>query len=92
MATKLAALYYPHITIENEGILKNALLLSDVVELICPFGEFRQRPIQPEEQLAFDMIARPLQPTQDDKRRAHEAIIEVANSSLPKWFFPRIAS
>jgi hypothetical protein len=33
-AMRLTALYYPHITIQNEGLLKNALLLWDQVELV----------------------------------------------------------
>lgn len=88
MAAKLTALYYPHIAIENEGLLKNALLLWDKVELICPFDEFPFAPHDPEQRAAFETIARPLRPSAQEMREAHDAIIEVANSHLPDWFFP----
>lgn len=88
MAAKLTALYYPHIIIENEGLLKNALLLWDCVELICPFGGFPQTHTEPDQHRAFREVARPLQPSDEEKRAAHEAIIEIANSNLPDWFFP----
>lgn len=88
MTAKLTALYYPHIAIDNEGLLKNALLLWDNVELICPFGDFPSLPMAHQQADAFKMIARPLQPSDEEKRAAHEAIIEIANSDLPDWFFP----
>ena len=88
MATKLAALYYPHIAIENEGLLKNALILWDLVELICPFEAFPYLPDDPDRRAAFETIARPLQPSEQEMSEAHEAILEVANSNLPDWFFP----
>lgn len=89
MSAKLAALYYPHISIENEGLLKNALVLWDQVELICPFESFPFLPNDPEHRAAFEVIARPLKPSEQEMNEAHEAILEVANSSLPDWFFPQ---
>lgn len=88
MAAKLSALYYPHIAIENEGLLKNALFLWDQVELICPFEAFPYPPHDPDQRTAFEAIARPLRPSDQEMRDAHEAILEVANSNLPDWFFP----
>lgn len=88
MAAKLAALYYPHIAIESEGLLKNALILWDVVQLICPFDAFQYLPDDPDRRAAFEAIARPLQPSVAEMSEAHEAILEVANSNLPAWFFP----
>src|SRR5436190_10469800 len=88
MVAKLTALYYPHIAIENEGLLKNALLLWDNVELICPFGDFPHVPDHPDQLKAFRTIARPLQPSDEEKQAAHDAIIEIANSNLPDWLFP----
>jgi hypothetical protein len=43
MAPKLAALYYPHMGIKIEGFLKNALLLWDEVNFICPFHSLPYR-------------------------------------------------
>lgn len=88
MVAKLTALYYPHIVVASEGLLKNALLLWDSVEVICPFGEFPQMQGDAERLRAFQAIARPLRPSDEEKRAAHEAIIELADSGLPDWFFP----
>jgi hypothetical protein len=88
MATKLTALYYPHIAIENKGLIKNALFLWDNVDLICPFGDLPRMPDDPDVREAFQAIARPLQPSHEEKQSAHDAIIEIANSNLPDWFFP----
>jgi hypothetical protein len=88
MPAKHTALYYPHIAIENEGLLKNALLLWDSVELICPFGQFPREPNGAVQRAAFVAIARPLQPSAEDRKDAHDALIELAESDLPEWFFP----
>lgn len=88
MAAKLSALYYPHLSIGNEGLLKNALLLWDRVELICPFGELPYWPNTDDQRAAFKLLAQPLQPSEEEMRSAHEAILEVADLELPDWFFP----
>lgn len=88
MAAKLSALYYPHITIENEGLLKNAMFLWDRIEVICPFGDFPFRPHAEDHRAAFDLIAHPLQPSEEEMQNAHEAILEIAERPLPDWFFP----
>jgi hypothetical protein len=91
MATKLTALYYPHITLDNERLLKNALILWDQVELICPFPEFPHLPADGTRRAAFCAIAKPLRPSVAEMRNAHEALIEIADSPLPNWFFPEHA-
>jgi hypothetical protein len=73
---KLTALYYPHIAIEDEGLLNNALFLWDQVELICPFDTFPYLPDDPERRAAFEAIARPLRPSGHEMAEAHEAILE----------------
>ncbi|MDE2703973.1 MAG: hypothetical protein OXI35_02825 [Gemmatimonadota bacterium] len=88
MSIRLTALYYPHIAIQNEGLLKNALLLWDNIELICPFGELPRRSKDLNYQSAFSSIARPLLPSDTEKQKAHDAVIELADSKLPQWFFP----
>jgi hypothetical protein len=88
VAAKLTALYYPHIGIDNSGLLKNALLLWDRVELICPLGQLPHSPSDVECQRAFAAISHPLRPSHEEMLSAHEAILEIANSALPKWFFP----
>ncbi len=88
MRKKQTALYYPHISLENEALLKNALLLWDNVEILCPFDAFPRLPKTAELHDAFSLIARPLKPTPEQMRSAHDAIVAVANSNLPDWFFP----
>jgi hypothetical protein len=88
MLKRQTALYYPHISLENEALLKNALLLWDNVDIICPFDSFPRLPEAAELHDAFSLIARPLKPTPEQMQSAHEAIIAVANSNLPNWFFP----
>jgi len=89
MAAKLTALYYPHIAIENDSFLKNALLLWDNVDLICPFRKLPSRQGGSAGAIkAFQKLARPLDPSEEDKQNAHDAIMELANSELPDWFFP----
>ena len=92
MSIRLTALYYPHITIQNEELLKNALLLWDNIELICPFDEFPSRSNDLDCQSALDTIARPLVPTESEKRNAHSSVIALAESELPEWFFPENVS
>jgi hypothetical protein len=88
VSAKLAALYYPHISIESEGLLKNSLFLWDQIELICPFETFPYLPDDPEKRAAFQTIARPLTPSEQEMSEAHDVILEIANSNLPDWFFP----
>lgn len=85
MPAKLAALYYPHMGIRNEGFLKNALLLWDEVSFICPYGDLPQR-FGGDAQFAFEQIARPLVPSSEEKQQVHDAIVELVNSRLPRWF------
>lgn len=84
------ALYYPHTVIREEGMLKAALLLWDTLEYISPFLEFR-----PEQSGHFnsqwceacELAVRPLLPSVEQQRDAHEAILEmVTNPELPSWF------
>ncbi len=84
------ALYYPHTVIRQEGMLKSALLLWDTLEYISPFLEFR-----PEQSGHFnsqwceacELAVRPLVPLVEQKKAAHDAILELAtNSELPSWF------
>lgn len=85
MAAKLAALYYPHMSIRSEGFLKNAMLLWDEVSFICPQAVL-PRHLEGDAQKALDQIAKPLNPSRDEKRQVHDAVVELVNSDLPKWF------
>jgi hypothetical protein len=85
----LTALYYPHTRIKNAGLIKNALLLWDRIEYISPNLDWQPAPVAnaPHLNRAVDLIVRPYLPSAEEKRLAHEAILELANSNLPEWFF-----
>jgi len=90
MPAKRTAMYYPHIAIDNERFLKNSLLLWDQIELITPFGHLETEAVSTRFRPAFELLARPHVPTKDEQRRAHLAVLEIANRQrLPSWFFPK---
>ena len=88
MSVHTTALYYPHMAIENVNLLKNMLFLWDSIELICPFGTLPYRSTDPHRQHALELLGRPIFPTDEERRAAHDAIVELAQSDLPDWFFP----
>ena len=53
-----AALYYPYLTIQNEGLLKQALLYWDQIEVITPFVRV-EMPHDKKLQEATEIIVRP---------------------------------
>lgn len=83
----LSALYYPHIRIRNSSLIKSALLLWDKIEYIAPHGGIHQFHHDKDLQAALDFIAKPHVPSNTEKLLAHDAILELANSDLPDWFF-----
>lgn len=81
------ALYYPHINIENDNLIRNALLLWDKLEYISPSLDRMPWHKNPDYQEALSIIAEPHVPTDEEKKSAHEIILELATSDLPQWFF-----
>jgi len=81
-----SALYYPNIQIEGTDLLKTALLLWDRLEFITPFPEWGQRADDRSHQEALELIARPHVPNQEEKHLAHQGILELATSQLPRDF------
>jgi len=83
----LTALYYPHTTIREEALLCHALLYWDKVEYISPFPHFDpsedyEDPLSKE---AARIILEPHIPTENEKRRAHDQIMELVSQDLPTW-------
>lgn len=81
-----SALYYPNIQIEGHDLLKTALLLWDRLEFITPFPDWSQHAEDGSTQEALELIARPHVPNQEEQRLAHQGILELATSQLPKDF------
>jgi hypothetical protein len=82
-----SALYYPHTTIENEDLVKRALLLWDHLEFIVPRKDFR--PEYPNRQIAraMELIGIPHYPDEDEKNETHERIEELISRRLPPQFY-----
>jgi len=77
----LTALYYPHTDIRNEVILKNALLLWDVIETIVPQRNWQ--PYRFEDNAcneAVDLIVSGRKPNQAEQREAHSALQKLYDS------------
>ncbi len=84
-----SAIYYPNIQIKNPKIIKTALLLWDRLEYIAPSkntGQYAETKYLSE---ALDMIAIEHVPSDNEKKLAHEGILELATSQLPKDFLLR---
>jgi hypothetical protein len=81
-----AAIYYPHLTIQSEGLLKRALLFWDQVEIITPHDGFDFRPTNGFRE-AIELIAKPHVPSELEKVEAHEQLMAFADKPLPDWFY-----
>jgi len=57
--TMYSALYYPHIQVKGEELVKTALLLWDQLKFIAPFAEWAQHSDDYWLQEAFQLIAKP---------------------------------
>lgn len=83
-----SALYYPHTTVQNEELIKTGLLLWDKLECIVPSEESYSSGLNQNIELeqASEIILTGYVPTDNDKNRAHQAILELATSELPQEF------
>ena len=68
------------------NLLKTALLLWDKIEYIVPDEYIRARSNDKNVQEALEVISFPHQPTSEEKRLAHNQIVDLVKSGLPKWF------
>jgi hypothetical protein len=81
-----SAIYYPHTAVRDENFLKHALLYWDEVEYISPFHGYDVLARYPQtiiQELA--KFTKPRIPTPDEKRRAHDQIMELLASEIPSW-------
>ena len=83
----LSALYFPHTEIADVALMKTSLLLWDEVIVIAPFPGYEPRydrndPIG----RAFGTIGRCHPPTEDERTKAHDLIIDFATSQRDERF------
>jgi hypothetical protein len=82
----LSAIYYPHTKIQNESLLKTALLLWDEIHVIVPWEGYRSKRIRPLEAEAFELIGRAHCPTEDEKQQVHDLVEDFATRPLSAEF------
>ena len=92
------ALYFPHIHVQTDRLMKTALLLWDQVEVITPWPGF---PISYHDlgynaedtkslEHAHRLINHEHVPSADEKRNAHDRVLDIATTpNLPKWFLKK---
>lgn len=82
-----SAVYYPHTQLHSTDLVKQSLLLWDKVSVIVPWKGYRERHKDRLHEEAMELIADPLCPSEDDKKAAHEAIMEIATApESAEWF------
>lgn len=82
------ALYFPHTTPRDKTVLKQALLLWDMLEFIIPRDGFLDHHADRETRAALDIIGRPIAPSIAIKRRTHRRIKQFIGDGLPsKYLF-----
>lgn len=85
-----SALYYPHTSIRNEGLVKTALLLWDRLEFIVPWDHFHAHHGHRDIDRAMELIGRPRRPNDEEKAETHKQIKALLARRLPpSFYFPR---
>jgi hypothetical protein len=80
----LKALYFPHTTINNPTIIKNALLLWDCVETIVPAGKWTpHRGTSREIRHAAELVVRHRIPKSSEQHSAHGALQQLLAMGIP---------
>jgi hypothetical protein len=80
------ALYYPHTTVKDRALLKNAMLLWDEVECITPsFGKRNHYFGEALWDEATELIVKDRVPTEDERREVHKEVLALVDAGLPTW-------
>ena len=80
------ALYYPHSTLRNRSLLRNALLLWDRVDCITP--ETGLRPFRfgvPVYDAATDLLVKNHVPTKNERLTVHKLVEDLVKKGVPSW-------
>lgn len=81
-----AALYYPFTGPKTEQFLKTSMFLWDKVDFIVPFKDFHPHSDIPLGKEAMEIIAQDYVPTDEDKERLHEELLDVCTRPIPSSF------
>jgi len=94
------ALYFPHIHVRTDRVMKSALLLWDQVEVITPWRRYeisyREFGYNTEYtktlEHAHRLVSQEHVPSDEEKHAAHDRIIDLATTpNLPEWFLKKEA-
>jgi hypothetical protein len=82
----LSALYYPHTTVADEGILRDALLLWDRVSFIVPRkgflkGQASSLPIS----AAVELVGEEIEVGEPEKDAVYESLLSLIERGVPEW-------
>jgi hypothetical protein len=80
-----SAIYYPHTSVDNEMLVKSALLLWDKLECIVPWQGFNH-PYQGEMAQAMKLVGTERYPTDEEKKEAHNLLEDIFTRPLPEIF------
>lgn len=82
-----SALYYPHTDVRSEALMKTALLTWDKLHTIIPHKGYKPD-YGGDTQLAeaWELIGEGIVATLEEKRIAHQSIVEMLNAGLPEQF------
>jgi hypothetical protein len=80
------ALYYPHTRLENQSLLKTALVLFDKVEWIAPDEVFQPKYQIPQAKEAMEVIGERYIPSTEEQDLVHKEVERLVAKPLPEWF------
>src|SRR6058998_711562 len=81
-----SALYYPHIRIRSENLIRTSLLLWDRVHVIVPWSSFRPTYEERDHARALELIGEYHEPSDQEKQQAHDMVEDFATRPLPNAF------
>jgi hypothetical protein len=91
-APRLSALYYPHTTIADEGLLRVALLMWDRVSFIVPWkGFIAGRESRSTVRAAIEVVGEEVVVEQSAKDAVYKELQALVAKPIPKWLTLRAA-
>lgn len=84
-----SALYYPHTEIQDEALIRSALLTWDRLEFIVPWRGFKPDYRRRDMAEAMELIGCPVVPTDEDRREVHDQLEELIAQGVPEPFLYR---
>ncbi|NQE61406.1 hypothetical protein [Caulobacter sp. RHG1] len=81
-----SAIYYPHMTIESESLLRTALLTWDHLDIISPDPRFARRNFREDLAEAVEVLVRFRRPSSAELEEVHVLIEDLVTRGLPDAF------